>query len=149
MKSIVLKRIASELAVIHRDLSAIAADKSPTKDGAKALFEAYKKEHPGTEKTPKDFYEAKPKKEKVEKLSRPERNAFVKESTSAITDILEDQDFKNKVTKATRGLGDNPTPSLRKTVLMEVLEKEPKYKEILQFAKKHGIKPYKGGPYYS
>jgi hypothetical protein len=52
-----LTRIAAELAMIQRDLSRLAADTSPTKDGAKALFEAYKKEHPGTEKTPKDFYE--------------------------------------------------------------------------------------------
>lgn len=39
------------------DSDKTAKDTSPTSSGAKSLFTTYKKEHPGTRKTVKDFYE--------------------------------------------------------------------------------------------
>lgn len=50
-KSVFIAKIAAELAEIRRELHRLAAETSPSKDGAKSLYEAYKKEHPGTEKT--------------------------------------------------------------------------------------------------
>jgi hypothetical protein len=50
-----LTKIASELEAIVNGLSHVGGGKSPTKEGAEALFKAYKEKHPGTKKTPKDF----------------------------------------------------------------------------------------------
>jgi hypothetical protein len=56
-KKLAIQKIAAELNEIRKELRRLAADTSPTKDGAKSLFEAYKKEHPGSKKTVKDFYQ--------------------------------------------------------------------------------------------
>jgi len=54
-----------------------AFDKAQTPEGAKKIFESYRKKYPGTEKTVKDFYEApekgKEKAEKPTKAKRPEK----------------------------------------------------------------------------
>jgi len=48
-----------------------AADKAKNPEGAKLLFEKYKKEHPGTRKTPKDFYDPKGKRLEEKEVRRP------------------------------------------------------------------------------
>jgi hypothetical protein len=55
-KKLAIKKIAAELNEIRKELRRLAAKTSPTKDGAKSLFKAYKKKHPTTKKTLKDFY---------------------------------------------------------------------------------------------
>lgn len=55
-----LIKLAHEVPSLRKHLVPLlkqAADTSPTEEGAKNLFERYKKLHPATKKNPRDFYE--------------------------------------------------------------------------------------------
>lgn len=51
-----------------------AGSVSPTQEGAKAIFDRYKAEHPGTRKSPRDFYQPSDKKESPKK---PEKHSLI------------------------------------------------------------------------
>ena len=87
-------KIAAELAEIRRELRRLAAETSPTKDGAKSLFEAYKKEHPGSKKTVKDFYQP----EKGDKKKAPS-----KEVVAEVSNKLDEIESKVTQPRAMRG----------------------------------------------
>lgn len=93
-------KIAAELAGIRGELRRFAADTSPTKDGARSLFKAYKEKHPGTEKTVKDFY--KPDtgtsglSSKVESIAKSfHKNLKSRGVDERILDAIEDAEPKN------------------------------------------------------
>lgn len=57
-------KILAELQSIQTEVNRIALDTSPTQDGARSLFDAYRKKHPETEKRVDDFFEPSEKSEK-------------------------------------------------------------------------------------
>jgi hypothetical protein len=102
-------KIAAELSEIKQELRRLAADTSPTKDGAKSLFEAYKKEHPGSKKTVKDFYDPK----KSDKKKAPSKKV-VAEVTSKLDEIYE------KMTPGKDAIDHIVSPKVMKKLFSEI-----------------------------
>lgn len=76
----------------------LGADKAKTPEGAKAMFERYRKEHPETKKKPQDFYE-KPEEGEAKKEetapatpAKPTKPLFSPDMTKGLGDIVEQKE---------------------------------------------------------
>jgi hypothetical protein len=89
-------KIAAELEQIQSELSRLAADTSPTKDGAEALFKRYKSKYPGTKKTVKDFYEP----DKVKNVDSRGTSGAIEHNMQKLYNKLRDKGIDDKILDA-------------------------------------------------